>query len=202
MKLFYSPGVCSLSPHIALREAGLPVELCKVDLKSKQMEGGANYAALNPKGYVPAIELEDGSLLTEGPAIVQYIADKAPGSGLAPAAGTLERYRLQEWLGFINSELHKAFSPLFKPDTPDSVKAGIKTTLAGRFDFLSSRLDGKAWLMGETFTVADGYLFTILNWCKWVGIDLAAWPVLTAFQARVAARPAVQAALRAEGLLS
>lgn len=200
MKLYFSPGACSLSPHIALREAGLPVELVKVDLRAKTLSDGSDFRAVNPKGYVPAIQLPDGSLLTEGPAIVQYIADQAPASELAPAAGTLERYRLQETLNYISTELHKSFSPLFNPSAPAEWKEQVKTMLAARFDLLSARLDGQSYLFGEQFTVADGYLFTVLNWTRMVGIDLSAWPVLAAFQQRVAARPAVQEALAAEGL--
>ena len=200
MKLYFSPGTCSLSPHIALREAGLPVELVKVDLRAKTLSDGSDFRTVNPKGYVPAIQLPDGSLLTEGPAIVQYIADQAPQSGLAPAAGTLERYRLQETLNYISTELHKSFSPLFNPNAPAEWKEQVKTMLAARFDLLSARLDGQSYLFGEQFTVADGYLFTVLNWTRMVGIDLSVWPVLTAFQKRVASRPAVQAALAAEGL--
>lgn len=202
MRLFYSPGACSLSPHIALREAGLDFTLTKVDLKTKQMEDGGDFFAINPKGYVPALQLDDGSLLTEGPAIVQYIADRVPAASLAPLPGGIERYRLQEWLGYINSELHKAYGPLFKPDTPADYKEGVKAQLAKRFDYLSAQLQGGRWLMGEHFTVADGYLFTVLNWSKWVGIDLAPWPALVDFLARVAERPKVQAALKAEGLLA
>ena len=200
MKLYFSPGACSLSPHIALREANLPVELVKVDLRAKTLSDGSDFRTVNPKGYVPAIQLPDGSLLTEGPAIVQYIADQAPQSGLAPAAGTIERYRLQETLNYISTELHKSFSPLFNPNAPEAWKAQVKTMLAARFDLLSARLEGQSYLFGEQFTVADGYLFTVLNWTRLVGIDLSAWPVLTAFQKRVASRPAVQAALAAEGL--
>jgi len=201
MKLFFSPGACSLSPHIALREAGLPVELVKVDLKTKQMADGADFTAINPKGYVPTVQLDGGDILTEGPAIVQYIADQKPESGLAPANGTMARYRLQEWLTFINSELHKTFGALFNPSAPAETKDAAKALLAKRFDYVVSQLQGKDYLTGEQFTVADGYLFTVINWGQWVGIDLAQWPALAAFHARVAARPAVQEALRAEGLL-
>ncbi len=201
MKLFYMPGACSLSPHIALLEAGLPFELRKVDGKTKQFDGGGDFLAVNSKGSVPVLELDDGQYLTEGPAIVQYIADKNPSSHLAPAAGTLERYRLQEWLNFITSELHKGFSPLFDPTLSPEVKQGFKDKLAKRFDWLSTKLAGNQYLTGDTFTVADGYLFTVLNWCQWVAVDLAKWPALVAFQARVAARPNVQAAMKAEGLI-
>jgi glutathione S-transferase len=201
MKLYYSPGACSLSPHIVLRELGEPVTLVKVDLKTKRTETGADYLAINGKGYVPALELDDGQVLTEGPAIVQYLADRKPQAGLAPAGGTMERYRLQEWLNFISTELHKQFSPLFAPDTPDAVKQAQQQRLANRFDWLSKQLEGKDWLLGARFSVADAYLFTVLNWCRFLGIELAKWPVLAQYQARVAARPAVQEALRAEGLL-
>ena len=200
MKLFFSPGACSLSPHIALREAGLPVELVKVDLKAKTLADGSDFRAINGKGSVPVLGLPDGSVLTEGPAIVQYIADRNPAAGLAPANGTPERYRLQEILNFITSELHKGFSPLFNPDCPPEWKAQVKAMLGQRFDWLSGQLDGKSYLLGEQFSVADGYLFTVLFWTRWVGIDLANWPVLQAFFERVAARPQVQAALAAEGL--
>ncbi|MEC5386619.1 glutathione transferase GstA [Uliginosibacterium sp. H3] len=201
MKLFYAPGVCSLAPHIALREAGLEVELQKVDTKTKAMEGGGNFLEINPKGYVPVLQLDNGTVLTEGPVIGQYIADLKPESKLAPPAGTMERYRLQELLGFLNSEVHKTFGPLFKPTTPNEYKDALRTQLGERFDYLSTQLQGKQWLMGDTFTIADGYLFTLLGWTQWTHIDLKKWPVLADYSARVAARPAVQAALKAEGLL-
>ena len=201
MKLYYSPGACSLSPHIALREAGLDFTLQKVDTKSKTLDGGGDYWSVNGKGYVPALEMKDGERLTEGPAIVQYIADLKPGSRLAPAAGTIERVRLQEWLNFITSELHKGFTPLFGTDTPEEYKAIARKKIGARFDWLATQLDGKTYLTGDTFTVADAYLFVILNWGAFVGIDLGQWPVLKAYQGRVAGRPKVQEALRAEGLL-
>jgi glutathione S-transferase len=201
MKLYYSPGACSLSPHIVLREAGLSFEVEKVDLGTKKTESGKDFTAINPKGYVPALQLDDGSLLTEGPAIVQYIADKAPQARLAPANGTLERYRLQETLNFIGTELHKNFSPLFNRSYPEDAKTMLRETIAKRFGTLSGPLEKSPFLMGEQFTVADAYLFTVLSWCQWVNVDLSKWPVLTAYQARVAARPHVQAALKAEGLL-
>jgi glutathione S-transferase len=166
MKLFYSLGACSLSPHIALQEAGLPVELVRVDLVTKQTSDGSDFLAINPKAYVPVLQLDDGEFLTEGPAIVQYIADLVPQSGLAPASGTMARYRLQEWLNFISSEVHKAFGPLFKRTTPDETRQTVIATLEKRFAFLDDRLRGQPFLMGETFTVADGYLFTILKWAK------------------------------------
>ena len=201
MKLFFSPGACSLSPRIALLEAGLPFTTQKVDTKTKQLEGGGDFSAINGKGYVPLLQLDNGEYLSEGPAIVQYIADQNPASGLAPAAGTMGRYRLQEMLNFITSEIHKGFSPLFDPAMSAEMKRGFKEKLAKRFDWLTKELDGKSYLLGETFTVADGYLFTVLNWGQWGGVDIAKWPVLAAFHARVAARPKVQEALKAEGLI-
>ncbi len=201
MKLYFSPGACSLSPRIALLEAGLPFTTQKVDTKTKQLDGGGDFWAINSKGYVPTLELDNGQVLTEGPAIVQYIADQNPASGLAPKAGTLERYRLQEWLNFITSEIHKGFSPLFDPTLAPEVKQIFKDKLGKRFDWLVTQLTSKQYLMGDAFTVADGYLFTVLNWCQWVGIDLAKWPVLKDYQARVSARPKVQEALKAEGLI-
>jgi glutathione S-transferase len=201
MKLYYSPGACSLSPHIALLEAGLPHDLAKVDLRTHRTADGTDYYTVNGKGSVPLLELDDGQRLTEGPAIVQYIADRSPASGLAPAAGTIERYRLQEWLNFVSTELHKSFSPLFDGAVPAEYKDMVRKRLGTRFDWLSAELQGKDYLMGARFTVADGYLFTVLNWCQWVGLDLAKWPVLAAYVARVVARPKVQAAMEAEGLL-
>ena len=201
MKLYYSPGACSLSPHIALREAGLPFDMQKVDLNSKQMEGGGDFTAVNAKGYVPALILDDGQMLTEGPAIVQYIADQRPESGLAPKAGTLERYRLMEWLNFIASELHKTFAPLFHPEVAAEWRQAARDRIAQRLDIVEKHLHGKDYLMGKQFTVADGYLFTVLNWSKFVGFDLGKWPLVQAYLARVAARPKVQDALKAEGLV-
>jgi len=201
MKLYFSPGACSMSPHIALREAGLGFDMVRVDLSTKQTAGGADFKAINPKGYVPVLELDDGSVLTEGPAIVQYIADQAPASKLTPAAGTLPRYRLMEWLNYITSELHKGFSPLFNAKASDEVKAFARDALMQRFDYLSTQLQGKTYLMGETFTVADGYLFTVLGWTKPTQIALSKWPVLSAYVERIAARPAVRETMRAEGLI-
>ncbi len=202
MKLYFSPGACSFSPHLALREAGLDVELVKVDLKAGTLVAdGSDFKRINPKGYVPVLELDNGTVLTEGPAIVQYIADLKPESGLAPKADSFERYQLQEWLGFINSEVHKGFSPLFNPKTPDETKATAKLNLSKRFDYLASRLDKNDFLMGKQFTVADGYLFTVLNWGQWVGVDIGQWPALAAFQARVSSRPSVSAARAAEAAI-
>jgi glutathione S-transferase len=201
MKLYYSPGACSLSPHIVAREAGIPVELVKVDLKGKTLSDGADFIGVNGKGYVPAIRLDDGQMLTEGPAIVQYLADQKPGSGLAPAAGSFERYRLQEWLNFITSELHKAMGTFFNPAVTPEWRKGVSDRLEVRCDWLAKQLAGKQYLMGERFSVADAYLFTILNWAPMVKFDLGKWSVLIEYQKRVAARPKVQEALRAEGLL-
>ncbi len=201
MKLYYAPGACSLSPHIVSREAGITLELLRVNTKDKSMEGGGDFRSVNPKGYVPALEMGDGQVLTEGPAIVQYLADQKPESGLAPKAGTLERYRLQEWLNFITSEIHKSFSPLFKPNTPEEYKQITKENLAARFAWLDRQLAGRDYLMGGTFTVADAYLFTVVNWTHPMKIDLAPYPNLAAFQKRVAARPKVREAMKAEGLI-
>lgn len=200
MKLYYAPGACSLSPHIVLREAGVPFTAVKVDLRKKTLDNGEDFRRINPKGYVPAVQLDDGMLLTEGPAIVQYIADQAPATRLAPANGTLPRYQMQEWLNFITSELHKQFSPLFDAATPDEVKAKQREKLGSRLDWISTQLAGREYLTGAQFTVADAYLFTVLNWTQWTGIDLARWPVLQEYQARVGARPKVREALVAEGL--
>lgn len=201
MKLYYSPGACSLSPHIVLEEGIFLYENERVDLASGKTETGADYRTINPNGYVPALLLDDGQVLTEGPAIVQYLADRAPETRLAPPVGSMERYRLMEWLNFISTELHKSFGTLFNPQAPEAWKDLVKTQLARRFDYVNSRLDGKVWLMGDDFTVVDAYLFTVLGWGNYVGVDLAPWPNLIAYQGRVAARPAVQAALKAEGLI-
>lgn len=201
MKLYYSPGACSLSPHIVALEAGIPLQLEKVDDKAKRTEHGADFWQINPKGYVPVLVLDSGEVLTEGPAIVQYLADQKPASGLAPANGTLPRYHLQEMLGYINSEIHKSYSPLFKPDTPEATRAERKEYLAKRYQFIEGVLAKQPFLLGDKFTAADAYLFTVTNWAKHVELDLSAFPSLLAFQKRVAARPAVQAALEAEGLV-
>jgi glutathione S-transferase len=199
MKLYFAPGACSLSPHIALREAGLDFTLVRVDLATGRIAAdGSAYSRINPKGYVPALELDDGRALTEGPAIVQYIADRKPESGLAPENGTFERYRLQEWLGFINSEIHKGFGPLFNPAASDETKAAAREKVAKRLAFAAAQLEKSEFLLGGQFSVADGYLFTILSWTRRLGIDLARWPSLVAFQERVGRRPSVQAALAAE----
>jgi glutathione S-transferase len=200
MKLYYSSGACSLSPHIVALEAGIDLHLEKVDGKAKRTETGADFWQINPKGYVPALALDNGELLTEGPAIVQYLADLKPESGLAPANGTLARYRLQEMLGYINSELHKTYSPLFKPETPAEVRQERKEYLQRRYRFIEEVLAKQPWLLGDHFTVADAYLFTVTSWAKHVDVDLSGYPALAAFQQRVAERPAVQVALEAEGL--
>jgi glutathione S-transferase len=201
MKLYYSPGACSLSPHIVAREAGIPIQLQKVNGKDKTIEGGGDFWQVNARGYVPVLELDNGERLTEGPAIVQYLADQKPESGLAPKAGTIERYRLQEWLNFLTSEVHKQFSPLFKPNTPEDYKPIAKQNIATRFDWLDKQLAGKDYLTGKTFTVADAYLFVLTNWTKPTQIDLAKWPNIQAFNKRVAARSKVKEAMQAEGLL-
>lgn len=201
MKLYYSPGACSLSPHIALKEAGLPFDLVRVDLKAKKLEDGSDYTKVNPKGQVPALGLDSGDLLTEGAVIVQMIADKAPQKNLAPAAGSSERYKLQEWLNFIASELHKNFSPLFQPALSDDTKTFFKDRLMGKFKYIDQTLKGGDYLMGNQFTVPDAYLFTMLAWADRVGLDISGLPNLVAYKARVAARPKVQEALTAEGLL-
>jgi len=200
MKLYYSPGACSLSPHIALHEAGLAFEPVLASTKTHKLQDGTDYYGINPLGYVPLLELDDGTLLREGPAIVQYIADLAPTKNLAPAAGTLQRYRLQEWLTFIGTEIHKSFSPLFNPATPDDYKTISRDKLASRLKWVDGQLEGKQYLMGEHFSVADGYLFTVTNWAKPTGVDISGLSHLLAWRERVSARPAVQTALKAEGL--
>ena len=201
MKLYYSPGACSLSPHIALREAGLAFEPVLASTKTKKLADGTDFTTINPKGYVPVLELDDGQRLTEGPAIVQYIADQVPDKGLAPPAGTMARYRLMEWLTFIGTELHKSFSPLFTPGMPDEAKAIYRERLLRRFTWVDQELASRTWLMGDSFTVADAYLFTVSRWCGLVGVDISGLAHLQPYLARVAARPAVQAAMKAEGLL-
>lgn len=201
MKLYYSPGACSLSPHIALLEAGLPYDLVKVDLKAKKLENGDDYLAINPKGQVPALGLDTGELVTEGPVIVQYIADQATTKNLAPASGSDARRHLQEWLGFINGELHKNFSPLFQPAFDDEVKGFFKTRLTSKFKYIDGALAGKDYLLGKDFSVADGYLFVMLKWADRMGLDLAEFKNLAAYKDRVAARPKVMEAMTKEGLM-
>lgn len=201
MKLFYAPGACSISPHIALCEAGIAHTIEKVDLRAKKTESGADYLPINPKGYIPALQLDSGEVLVEGATIVQYIADQNPESGLAPKAGTMERYRLQEWLTFISTELHKGFSPLFNAAMPDEAKKIFRDRLALRWTYVEKELAGKDYLMGSGFTVADGYLYNMTRWAKRVEMDLSGHPNVTAFIARVEARPKVIEALKAEGLM-
>lgn len=201
MKLYYSPGACSLSPHIVAREAGLDVQLEKVDTKSHTYGSGADFYQVNPKGYVPVLEIAPGELLTEGPAIVQYLGDQKPQSGIVPPAGSMERYRLQEMLGFINSELHKTYSPLFNPNTKAEQAEERKEYLRKRYKYMDDLLGKSEYLVGGKFTAADAYLFTVTNWAKFVKLDLSGFPNIEAFQKRVAARPAVQQALKEEGLI-
>jgi len=201
MKLYYAPGACSQSPHIALREAGLAFTPIKVDLKAHQVEGGGDFYAINPKGYVPVLELDDGTRLTEGPAIVQYIADQVPATQLAPPNGTIARYKLQEWLNFITTELHKQYSPLFDSSSTEEVKTKQRDKIAKRYEWVAQQLADRDYLTGSTFTVADAYLFTVTNWARSTGVELTRWPALQAFMKRVAARPHVQATLKAEGLV-
>jgi glutathione S-transferase len=201
MKLYFSPGACSLSPHIAMYEAGLEFEAILAPTKTHKLPDGSDFYAVNPLGYVPFLTLDDGRTLHEGPAIVQYIADQVPAMALAPANGTYERYKLQEWLTFIGTEIHKTFSPLFDPATPDATKSYALKKLQERLKWVNSELAGKQYLMGDTFTVADAYLFTVTNWASYVGLDLAGYANLTAYRVRVGVRPAVIAALKAEGLV-
>jgi len=201
MKLYYSPGACSLSPHIVLREAGLAFEPVLAPTKTHKLPDGSDYYAINPLGYVPMLELDDGTRLREGPAIIQYIADQVPTKNLAPANGTLPRYRLQEWLTFIGTEIHKQFSPLFNPAMPEEGKQVFRDKLVQRFEFVDGQLEGREYLMGDHFGVADAYLFTVSNWTKPMNIDLSQRKNLLAWRERVAARPAVQEAMKVEGLL-
>ena len=200
MKLYYSSGACSLSPHIALLEAGLPYDLVKVDVRAKKLESGDDYLNVNPKGQVPALALDSGELVTEGPVIVQMIADRAADKKLAPARDSAERYKFLEWLNFTTTELHKNFSPLFQPAIPDDVKTFFKDRLLGKFKYVDSQLAGRDYLMGKQFTVADGYLFVMLAWADRVKLDLSGLSNIAAYKARIAARPKVQEALTKEGL--
>ncbi len=201
MKLYYSNGACSLSPHIVLRESGLPFDLVRASTKTHQLDDGTDFYTINEKGSVPVLELDSGERLTEGPAIVQYIADQVPAKNLAPANGTLPRYRLQEWLNFVTSELHKSFGPLFRPTTPEEYKTISKEGLMKKYGMVDGWLAGKSYAMGEQFTVADAYLFTVTSWAGFVGLDLSGYKNVGAFMDRVRARPAVQEALKAEGLV-
>jgi glutathione S-transferase len=201
MKLYIAPGACSLSPHIVAQEAGQPVELILVDLAKKVIKSdGSDFKAINPKGQVPVLQTDEGDIITEGPVIVQYLGDRAPASKVVPAAGTKERYKVQEWLNFITAELHKNFGPIFRPTTPDAYKQIARENIAGRFKFVDEKLAGKNYLMGDTFTAPDAYLYVMTRWAKRIGIDLDEWPNLKAFSERVEARPKVQETLKAEGL--
>jgi glutathione S-transferase len=201
MKLYFSPGACSLAPHIVLNESGLPFTLVKADLKAHKLEDGSDFYPITSKGQVPLLELDSGERLSEGPAIVQYLADQVPAKNLVPANGTMARYRVQEWLNFVTSELHKGIGGLFNPAMPEDGKVVIRARAAAKLKWVDERLEGKQYLMGDAFTIADPYLFTITNWTGHTGIDISGLKHLGAFQARMAARPTVQAALRAEGLL-
>jgi len=201
MKLYYSKGACSLSPHITACEAELPIELVEVDLQTKRTKAGEDFQLINPNGYVPVLILDDGNKLTEGPAIVQYLADRAPDKKLAPPAGTFERYQLQQWLNFISTEIHKGgFSSLFNPATPEAVKQMTIVTLTSRLESVAKHLSNRAFLLGEHFTVADVYLFVVLRWDAYIDVGLSRWPVLVNYVAKISARPAVQKALKEEGL--
>jgi glutathione S-transferase len=201
MKLYYAPGACSLSPHIVAREAGIELQLEKVDIKTKTVQTEGDFWKINPKGYVPALEMAPGDVLTEGPAIVHYFGDLKPKSGLVPPCGSADRYRMQEMLGYINSEIHKAYSPLFSATTPDATREDRKAHLHKRYKLLDDRLAGRDYLFGEKFTAADAYLFTVTRWARAVKLDLSEFPNIAAFQERVAARPAVKEAMKEEGLI-
>ena len=199
MKLYFSPGACSLSPHIVLRELGIPFDLERVDTKAQKTASGADFTAINPKRYVPTLQLDGGEVLTEGAVIVQYLADRKPEAHLAPPQGSMERYRLQEWLNYIATEVHKSYSPLFR--APEEQRPPLRDAMVPKFDYLARQLEKRPFLMGERFTVADAYLFTVLNWSKRVGIDLGRWAEVVAYVQRVSARPAVRAAMETEGIL-
>ena len=201
MKLYYFSGACSLASNIALREAGLPFELVRVDRRTRKAADGLDFNEVNPKGYVPALTLDNGEVLTENVAVLQYIADRNPGAKLAPPAGTMERYRLVEWLGFISSEIHKNFSPLFRDETPEETKEHLRKVLSNRLDYLNGAIGNGPFLMGEQFTVADAYLFTVLGWSRQLNFDLGKWPQLQRYMERVGARPQVIEAQKAERLV-
>jgi glutathione S-transferase len=201
MQLYYSPGACSLATHITLREAGLPFTLTRADVKTKKLEDGSDFLAINSKGAVPALRLDNGQVLTEGVAVMQYLADQRPEANLAPRNGTIERYRLQEWLNYITSEVHKSFSPLWNPSAAPQVHEYTRANLEKKFDWLNEQLAGRQFLLGDIFSIADAYLFTVVNWTNFLGIDLGKWPAIKEYLARVAARPKVQEAMAAEGLL-
>jgi glutathione S-transferase len=200
MQLYFSPGACSLASHITAREAGIPIKLERADTKTKKLVDGSDYYAVNSKGSVPALRLDDGAVLTEGVAIMQYLADQKPESNLVPKAGTLARYRVQEWLNYITSEVHKSYSPLWNPTADPKVKEYAQANLEKKLDWVNGQLAGKKYLTGDTFTIADAYLYTVINWSYFLNLGLDKWPALKEFHARVAARPKVQEALEAEGL--
>lgn len=200
MRLYYAPGACSLAPHIVAREAGLSLDLIKVDIFTKKTEDGRDFHEVSPLGYVPALEIDGGEILTEDAVVIQYVADRNPAAGLLPAGG-MERYRAQAWLGFIATELHKGFGPLWYPTTPEETKRATLDRLATRFTYLDKHLKGRDYLQGDTFTAPDAYAFTVLNWTNFLKVDLSSWPNLQAYVARVAARPQVREALKAEGLI-
>lgn len=200
MKLYYFPGACSLAAHVVLREAGYTFDLDAVDFGTKKTAGGEDFQKVNPKGYVPALRLDDGQVLTEVGTLIQYLADQKPEAGLAPKLGTMERYRLMEWINFTSSEVHKQYGPLWNEKSSEEAKQAARDLLGSRFDYLSEILGAKPYLMGDRYSVADTYLFTVLNWCNFLNIDLGQWPVLKDYVARIAARPAAQAAMKAEGL--
>lgn len=201
MKLFYFPGACSMSAHIVLHEAGLPCELERVDLAKKTTQGGGDFFAINPKGFVPALQLDNGQILTEAQVIVQYLADLVPDKNLVPPAGSLARYRVMEWLSYIATDLQKGFAPLFNPDTTAETRQTVHANLAQQFDYLAARLEQFDYLAGERYTIADAYLFTVLSWAAYVELDLGAWPSLQVYLTRIAARPAVMAAMKEENLI-
>jgi glutathione S-transferase len=201
MQLYYSPAACSLASHITLREAGIPFDLKRADVRTKKLEDGSDYLAINPKGAVPALKLDDGKVLTEGVAIMQYLADQKPDSGLAPKNGSFERYQLQEWLNYLTSEVHKSFSPLWNPANDQAVKQYALDNLAKKFQYLDKHLAGRKYLTGDAFTIADAYAFVLLNWATPLNVDLSKYPAIKEFQARVASRPKVKEAMEAEGLL-
>ena len=198
MKLYFNPSVCSLAPHIALREAGLKFDLVKVDIRAHTVADGSDYYQINPKGYVPVLMLDNGELLTEGSVISEYIADLNPAANLAPPVGTMARTRLREWMAFIATEVHKGFGPLFNPSMTEELKTMARTKLGGRLDWIVKQLGDKPYLTGDTFTIADAYLFTVLGWGKWTGVDIAQWPTLVSYVERIAARPKVMEAMAAE----
>jgi glutathione S-transferase len=200
MQLYFSPGACSLASHITALEAGVPIKLERADTKTKKLVDGSDFYAVNSKGAVPALRLDDGQVLTEGVAIMQYLADQKPESGLVPKAGTLARYRVQEWLNYITSEVHKSYSPLWNPTADPKVKEYAQANLEKKLDWVNAQIAGKKFLTGDTFTIADAYLYTVINWSYFLGLGLDKWPALKEFHARVDSRPQVQAAREAEGL--